>query len=238
MSFKHQEQLIVALDTPSLDFSKKIIQDLAGAVSFFKVGFELFTAHGWKAVELVKKQKARIFLDLKLHDIPNTVSRAAAVIAEYDVELFNVHALGGLEMLKKAQAAVLERTVGRKQKPRILGVTILTSHSEKNLHEDLGITRSLNDQVLHLARLVRQAGLAGVVSSPKEIGLLRREFPKDFLIVTPGIRGAGDAAGDQKRTFSAREAIDAGADYLVVGRPITAAKSPAKAARQILESLQ
>jgi len=238
MSFKHQEQLIVALDTPSLDFSKKIIQDLAGSVSFFKVGFELFTAHGWKAVELVKKQKARIFLDLKLHDIPNTVSRAAAVIAEYDVDLFNVHALGGLEMMKKAQAAVLERTAGRKQKPSILGVTILTSHSEKNLREDLGIERSLNDQVLHLARLVRQAGLAGVVSSPKEIGLLRREFPKDFLIVTPGIRGAADAAGDQKRTFSAREAIDAGADYLVVGRPITAAKSPAKAARQILESLQ
>ncbi len=238
MSCKHQEKIIVALDTPSLDFSKKIIQSLDGRVSFFKVGFELFTAHGWKAVELVKKQKARVFLDLKLHDIPNTVSRTAAVIAEYEVDLFNVHALGGVEMMRKAQEAVAARVANRKHQPQIVGVTILTSHTEQNLREDLGITRGLNEQVVHLAGLVRKAGLAGVVSSPREISLLRKEFPKDFLIITPGIRGVGDAVGDQKRTFSAREAVLAGADYLVVGRPITAAKNPAKAAALLVESLQ
>lgn len=232
-----QDRVIVALDTPSLDFARKLVKSLNGLVSFYKVGFELFTAHGWKAVELVKKQGGRVFLDLKLHDIPNTVSKTAAVITEYEVDMFNVHALGGLEMMKQTRKIVEERVGETKKKPLILGVTILTSHTPQNLKEDLGIQRELEEQVLHLARLVKQAGLNGVVSSPREVALLRKEFKSDFLIVTPGIRTAGEAKGDQKRTFSAREAFEAGSDYIVVGRPITAANDPAKATKDLMANL-
>jgi len=233
-----QDRIIVALDTPSLDFARKIVKSLNGLISYYKVGFELFTAHGWKAVELVKKQGGRVFLDLKLHDIPNTVSKAAAVIAEYEVDLFNVHALGGLQMMTATREIVEERIGQNKKKPSILGVTVLTSHTPENLKEDLGIQRDLAEQVLHLARLVKKAGLNGVVSSPREVSMLRREFKSDFIIVTPGIRGASDAKGDQKRTFSAREAFDAGSDYIVVGRPITGATDPAKTAKELIASLQ
>jgi len=233
-----QDKVIVALDTPSLDFARKLLKSLNGVVSYYKVGFELFTAHGWKAVELVKKQGGRVFLDLKLHDIPNTVSKAAAVITEYEVDMFNVHALGGLEMMKETCKIVEERVAGNaKKKPLIVGVTVLTSHTPQSLIEDLGIHRGLEEQVLHLAKLVKQAGLNGVVSSPREVALLRKEFKSDFLIVTPGIRAVGEAQGDQKRTFSAREAFEAGSDYIVVGRPITAAHDPAKAAKELMASL-
>lgn len=232
-----QEQVIVALDTPSLDLARKLVKSLDGLIHFYKIGFELFTAHGWKAVEMVKKRGSRVFLDLKLHDIPNTVSHAAAVIAEYDIDMFNLHALGGLEMMQATRKIVEERIRDAARRPKILGVTVLTSHSPKNLKEDLGIARSLEEQVLHLARMVKQAGLQGVVSSPREVALLRKEYPSDFLIVTPGIRAAGQALGDQKRTFSAREALDAGSDYIVVGRPITASNDPAKAAKDLLATL-
>ncbi len=237
MSKENQDKVIVALDTPSLDFARKLVKTLGPLVRFYKIGFELFTAHGWKAVELVKKQGARVFLDLKLHDIPNTVSKTAAVITEYEVDMFNVHALGGLEMMKTTRKIVEQRVRDGQKKPLILGVTVLTSHTPQNLKDDLGIQRGLEDQVLHLAKLVKQAGLNGVVSSPREVTLLRKEFKSDFLIVTPGIRAAGEAAGDQKRTFSAREAFNAGSDYIVVGRPITAAADPAKAAKDLLGSV-
>ena len=238
MSKNYQDRVIVALDTPSLDFARRLVKSLNGLVSYYKIGFELFTAHGWKAVELVKKQGGRVFLDLKLHDIPNTVSKTAAVITEYEVDMFNVHALGGLEMMKETRKIVEERVGDNaKKKPLIVGVTVLTSHTSQNLKEDLGIARGMEEQVLHLAKLVKQAGLNGVVSSPREVALLRKEFKADFLIVTPGIRAVGEAKGDQKRTFSAREAFDAGSDYIVVGRPITAAPDPAKAAKELMASL-
>lgn len=238
MNKDYQDKVIVALDTPSMDFTRKLVKSLGGLIRYYKIGFELFTAHGWKAVELVKKQGANVFLDLKLHDIPNTVSRAAAVIAEYEVDMFNVHASGGLEMMTAARKIVEERiTLGGKKKPVMLGVTVLTSHTQQTLKEDLGTERKLEDQVVHLAKLVKKAGLNGVVSSPREVTLLRKEFKSDFLIVTPGIRAAGQAAGDQKRTFSAREALEAGSDYIVVGRPITGANDPAGAAKELLATL-
>ncbi len=233
----YQDKIIVALDTPSLDLARKLVKSLDGLIRFYKIGFELFTAHGWKAVELVKKRGSRVFLDLKLHDIPNTVSRAAAVIAEYDVDLFNLHAMGGLAMMEATRKIVEERIPDPQKRPRILGVTVLTSHSPKNLKDELGVSRGMEDQVLHLARMVKQAGLHGVVSSPREVAMLRKEFSSDFLIVTPGIRAVGEPAGDQKRTFSAREAFEAGADYIVVGRPITAVSDPAKAAKDLIASL-
>ncbi len=233
---KADPRLIVALDTPSLDIVKKILKELEGAVSFYKVGFELFTAHGWEAVNLVRKSGAEVFLDLKLHDIPNTVSKAAAVLAERDIEIFNVHTLGGFEMMKKTREMVDLHVKDPKKRPLVIGVTILTSHNESDLKE-MGIGRSLNEQVLHLAKLAKKAGLDGVVCSPQEIEMLRKEFPKDFVIVTPGVRPAGSAKGDQKRTMTPGEAIKAGASFIVVGRPITAAKNPRNEVLSILKDL-
>ena len=237
MRSNDKSKVIVALDTSSLEVTKKLLKDLEGIISYYKIGFELFTAHGWNAVELVRKHRGRIFLDLKLHDIPNTVSKTAAVICEHEIEMFNLHTLGGLEMMKQARATVDQRVKSGKEKPIILGVTILTSHTPESLSKDLGISRELNDQVLHLAGLAKQAGLDGVVCSPLEIQLIRKNLGGHFKIVTPGIRGAKDAKGDQKRTFSAAEAIQASADYIVIGRPITAAENPAKEAEAILKSL-
>ena len=233
----NSDKLIVALDTPSLDVVQKLLVELEGVVSFYKIGFELFTAHGWAAVELVRKHGGRIFLDLKLHDIPNTVSKTAAVICEHEIEMFNVHALGGFEMMKKTREVVDERIKDPKKRPLILGVTVLTSHREEELSRELGITKKLQDEVLDLARLAKKAGLDGVVSSPEETAMLRKEFPGDFLIVTPGIRAPENPKGDQKRTLSPKQALEAGASYLVVGRPITASPNPRQEALAILSSI-
>lgn len=230
--------LIVALDTPSLEVARKLLKELKGIVTFYKIGFELFTAHGWEAVELVWQAGGRVFLDLKLHDIPTTVAKTVAVICEHEVEMFTVHALGGLEMMKRTREMIDERVKTGKRKPLALGVTLLTSHTESDLSKELGIERTLNEEVLALARLVKKAGLDGVISSPQETDLLRKEFPRDFLIVTPGVRPEGVAKGDQKRTFAPQAAKDAGADYLVIGRPITAAANPRKEAVTILNALR
>jgi orotidine-5'-phosphate decarboxylase len=230
-------KVIVALDTSSKEVAKKLLKELDGVITYYKIGFELFTAHGWEAVEWVRKRKGQVFLDLKLHDIPTTVSKTAAVICEHDVEMFNVHTLGGLEMMKLARKTVDERSKPGKKKPIVLGVTILTSHTPEDLSKDLGISRNLNDQVVHLAKLAQKAGLDGVVCSPLEIELIRKALGPDFKIVTPGIRGAKDAKGDQKRTFSPAEALEAGSDYMVIGRPITAAENPRKEAEAILQTL-
>lgn len=232
-----KDKVIVALDTFSLDAAKKLLQDLEGVISYYKIGFELFTAHGWAAVDLVRKFGGKIFLDLKLHDIPNTVAKTAAVLCEHDIEMFNVHTLGGFEMMSQVRKVVDERAKTNKKRPIVIGVTILTSHAPEDLSRDLGISRDLNAQVLHLAGLANKAGLDGVVCSPLEIQMLRKNIGPDFKIVTPGIRGKGDAKGDQKRTFSAPEAIQAGASYIVIGRPITAAENPRKEAELILQSL-
>ena len=232
-----KSQVIVALDTSSLEVAKKLLKELDGLITYYKIGFELFTAHGWTAVELVKKYRGRIFLDLKLHDIPNTVAKTAAVICEHEIEMFNLHTLGGLEMMKQVRETVDKRAKSGNEKPVVLGVTILTSHTPESISKDLGISRELDAQVLHLAGLAKKAGLDGVVCSPLEIELIRKNLGASFKIVTPGIRGPKDAKGDQKRTFSASEAIHAGADYIVIGRPITAAENPRQEAEAILKSL-
>ena len=228
----NNQKIIVALDTSSLTIAKKLIQELDGIISYFKIGFELFTAHSWKAVELVKKYDGKVFLDLKLHDIPNTAAKTAAVICEHEVDMFNVHTLGGFEMMTLVRETVDKRV--HSFKPEVIGVTILTSHTPKTLSDDLGIKRGLEDQVIHLAQLANKAGLDGVVSSPQEITLIRSNLPKDFLIVTPGIRPAGSEKGDQKRTFTPQDALQAGCDYMVIGRPIYDAPNPRKAAQEIL----
>jgi orotidine-5'-phosphate decarboxylase len=232
----NKSKVIVALDTSSLEVAKKLLKELDGLITYYKIGFELFTAYGWEAVEFVKKRKAQVFLDLKLHDIPNTVSKTAAVICEHEIDMFNVHTLGGLEMMKQVRKTVDERAKAGK-KPLVIGVTILTSHTPEDLSKDLGISRNLNDQVLHLAGLSKKAGLDGVVCSPLEIELIKKNLGPNFKVVTPGIRGSKDAKGDQKRTFSPLEALEAGADYIVIGRPITAAEHPRREAEAILKSL-
>lgn len=228
--------LIVALDFSDLESCRKLIKELDGLVEIYKIGSELFTAHGWKAVDLVHQSGAKVFLDLKLHDIPTTVAKTARVITEKGIFMFNVHALGGLEMMHAARKTVDETKTGN-AKPLLLAVTILTSHQKKNLSDELGIQRPLLDEVLALARLAKQASLDGVVSSPEETAFLRKEFGPHFVLVTPGIRPSGSSPNDQARSLTPQEAIAGGANYLVIGRPITAAANPRQATRQTLQSL-
>ena len=206
-------------------------------VQYYKIGFELFTAHGWRAVEEVEKGGGKVFLDLKLHDIPSTVSKTARVIAGRGVFMFNVHALGGLEMMRQARRAV-DETSPKGKRPLLVAVTILTSHDEKSLAGELGIRPSLKKEVLGLARLAKQAGLDGVVCSPQETAHLRRRFGKDFLLVTPGVRPAGAATDDQSRTRTPADAVADGSDYLVIGRPITRAADPVAVLAAINREIQ
>lgn len=234
---RSRDRVIVALDTPRLEDAKKLLAELQGVITFYKIGLELFSAHGWKAIELVRRSGGRIFLDLKLHDIPTTVAKTATVICEHEIDMFNVHALGGFEMMKKTAETVNDCVKVGKKKPMILAVTILTSHTEEDLSRDLGIQKGLNEEVASLARLAHKAGLDGVVCSPQEIALVRQELPKDFTLVTPGVRPLESDKNDQKRTLTPKEALQAGADYLVIGRPITAASDPRAQALVILSSL-
>jgi orotidine-5'-phosphate decarboxylase len=206
---------------------------LSGLAGMFKIGKQLFTAEGPEAVRRVAKLGAGIFLDLKFHDIPNTVAgavRAAAALPA--VQLVNVHALGGKEMMKAAARAVR----GLKNRPKVLGVTIITSMNEEALRE-VGILGPLSKRVVKLANLAKRAGLDGVVASPLEVADIRIACGKQFLTIVPGIRPASAPKGDQSRTATPEEAIRAGADYLVVGRPITEAKDPRKAAQEILDEI-
>ncbi len=231
-----RERLIVALDAPTLEVAEQWLSELKGVVHYFKVGLELFTAHGWKAVNLVKNYGGRVFLDLKLHDIPNTVSRTLASVCEHEVDIVNVHALGGFEMMKMAREAVEKYSSGRVTKPKLIAVTILTSHDQKSLSRELRVRGSVKDEVLHLAGLSKKAGLDGIVCSPEETSFVRKKFKDDFLIVTPGIRPVGADKGDQKRIFTPEKALKAGSDYIVVGRPITQAANLREAAFKILSA--
>lgn len=232
-----QERLIVALDAPTLEMAEKLLSELKGVVHYYKIGLELFTAHGWKAVNLVKNYGGRVFLDLKLHDIPNTVSRTLAAVCEHEVDMVNVHALGGFEMLKMARKALEEYSLGRSKSPQLIGVTILTSHDQKMLSKELGIRHSIKKEVLNLAGLVRKAGLEGIVCSPQETAWVRRKYRDDLLIITPGIRPLGTDKGDQKRIHTPEKAIKDGSDYIVVGRPITQAKNPRETAIAIIDAI-
>ena len=233
-----QNQLIVALDVGNLAAANQLVTTLADAVKWFKIGKQLFTAVGPTAVKLLHDAKKNIFLDLKFHDIPNTVAGAVASGTKVGVNMINMHASGGLEMMRAA------RETAEKQafelgipRPTLLGVTILTSIDEANFQRDFGTRRKLTDQVAHQAELSQKAGLDGVVASPLEIELIRKVCGNDFVIVTPGVRPTWAAANDQQRVMTPGEAIDAGADYIVVGRPITAADNPREAAKKIVQEI-
>ena len=228
-------ELIAALDVDTVDAARRLADTLRGTVGGFKIGSRLFTSHGPAFVEELVARGDRVFLDLKFHDIPNTVAGAVAAATRLGVWMLNVHAGGGLEMMRAArQAADDAAAKAMKAPPLVIGVTVLTSFSQDGLAAT-GVSSAIPDQVRRLALLAQQAGLDGVVASPQEIGLIRDACDPRFEIVTPGIRGVDDAKGDQNRTASASGALAAGASYIVVGRPIIAAADPRAAARRIAE---
>jgi orotidine-5'-phosphate decarboxylase len=233
-----KDRLIVALDFDSERKAMKMVERLKRDVRFFKVGLELFLAAGAGITDKIMETGSEVFLDLKFHDIPNTALKAAVIATRLEVYMLNVHALGGYEMMKNVAEAV-ESEADRLsiRKPKILAVTVLTSMDEKAL-KNVGIDVNIKREVLKLAKMAQVAGLDGVVASPKEVAAIRKEFGRQFLIVTPGVRPVRGKPNDQKRVATPREAVEAGADFIVVGRPVTEAKDPTEAARNIVKSLR
>jgi len=229
--------IIVALDVPTVEAALKLVEQLTPVVGGFKVGSELFTSAGPDIVRRVRERGALVFLDLKFHDIPNTVAKSVAAAVQLDVQMLTVHTSGGLEMLKAAEKSAEESAwrAGRTP-PLVLGVTVLTSLDAGSLKE-IGLDANVDYQVRRLATVATKAGLRGLVCSPLEITALRKTVPAQVQLVTPGIRTGTEKADDQKRTLTPREAIAAGANWLVIGRPIYAAENPLAAAEKILESL-
>ncbi len=231
MTESRRTELIVALDVDNLQQAENLLQSLNGLVSWFKVGKQLFTRTGPRAVECIRSYGANTFLDLKFHDIPNTVHQAIRSAAHIGADMINVHASGGAEMLRAAARA------GKEENILVTAVTVLTSLDADGLQE-VGISRTPHDQVLELARLAEQCELNGVVCSPRELRDLRAVCSDDFLLITPGVRPSPAAKDDQKRVTTPREAAAAGSDYIVVGRPVTAAGDPAQAAEDILTEIK
>src|SRR3954469_5584356 len=227
-----EDRLIVALDVSTIAEAQRIVAAVGDSATTFKVGKQLFVAEGPRAVRDIVSSGRKVFLDLKFHDIPNTVAGAVKAAADLGVSMLTVHATGGSKML---QAAV-EAAAASKSQPLVVAVTVLTSMDEEDLAE-VGVTGRPLDQVLRLAALARTSRCGGVVASPEELAALREKLGDRFAIVTPGVRPAGAAKGDQSRVATPAQAIKAGATYLVVGRPITAAPDPAKAAKDILAEI-
>lgn len=232
-----KERLIVALDVDTKERALALVSRLQNEVSFFKIGLELFSSCGPAIVDEVRRAGCEIFLDLKFHDIPTTVARASAAVTKLGARLFNVHALGGFDMMRKtAEAVAAEAKRLAVPRPKVIAVTVLTSMDAAALAR-IGIPGTVPDAVVRLALLAKDAGLDGVVASPQEARLIREAAGKEFLIVTPGVRPSWAATDDQKRVATPREAIDDGATHIVVGRPVTGAPDPADAARAIVKEM-
>lgn len=224
-------ELIIALDVPDADAALQVVGSLPSEVSFYKVGLELFSSAGPPVLQELRNRNKRIFLDLKLHDIPRTVERAVTSLTRYGVDLLTLHASGGRAMMQAAAKAAKGSGL------RLIAVTTLTSLAEED-YADLGISRTLTAQALALGDLAIESGIDGLVTSAQEVGALRQHLGEGPLLVTPGIRPAGGDAGDQKRVATPEKAVRDGATHLVVGRPILQADDPAAAAREILAEIQ
>ncbi len=235
---KPGERIILALDVSGYNEAVDIVERFKEGIGIFKVGSELFTSAGPEIIKKIHSIGKKVFLDLKFHDIPNTVSRAAAAAAKLGVFMFNVHTLGGFEMMRQAARTLsdfsLEKNTAR---PRLIGVTILTSIDQAAMHDELGIGLRMSAEVKHLAALARRAGLDGVVASPEDAHMIRSRFGSEFLIVTPGIRLSRTAPDDQKRTLTPKEAFRRGADYIVIGRAVTAQPDPVDALKRIEDEI-
>ncbi len=228
----NRDRLIVALDLSSATQARQVVQSIGESASTYKVGKQLFTAEGPQIVRDLVSSGRKVFLDLKFHDIPNTVAAAVGEAAKLGVSMLTVHASGGSKMLKAASDAAAQSA----SKPMVLAVTVLTSLSDADLSE-IGVSGDVQTQVLRLGSLARNAGCGGLVASALEARELRRELGNDFAIVTPGVRPTGAAVGDQARVLTPKEAIAAGATHLVVGRPILQAADPAQAAEAIVSEI-
>jgi orotidine-5'-phosphate decarboxylase len=226
-----KNKIIVPLDVPTAQGARKLIQAIGGTVGFFKIGNQLFTSAGPDIVKEVRSSGSKVFLDLKYHDIPNTVRHAVESACALDVDMLTIHLSGGRAM---CEAAVVGRGISN---VLILGVTVLTSLNDAALSE-IGFRGSVEDEVLLLAKLAKNVGITGLVASPQELGILRNRFGSLFTTVIPGIRPTWSEAGDQQRILTPRQATDAGADYLVIGRPITGAKDPKEAVQRIVDELE
>ena len=232
------DRLIVALDVHTMDDVRSLVEELEESVSYYKVGMELYYSVGSEVLNYLKSKNKKIFLDLKLHDIPNTVAGGLCSLLDYGVTMMNVHASGGFTMMKTAVERI-HAVAGEKgiTPPKLIAVTILTSTSQEDW-ERLGMTMPIQEQVVRLAKLTKSAGMDGVVASPMEAAAIREACGDDFLIVTPGVRPAGADINDQSRIATPRAALKNGATHLVVGRPIRAAASPRIAAENILQEIR
>lgn len=232
-------RIMVALDYPNAEAATSLIQQLEGIPCYMKVGMQLFYAAGPDFVRELKSRGYRVFLDVKMHDIPNTVKGGANSITKLGVDMFNVHAAGGVQMMQAAMAGVEEALAADPSlhKPTVIAVTQLTSTNERVMNEEIGIAGPVADCVVRYAQLTKQAGLDGVVASPQEVTLIKEACGTAFQTITPGIRPAGSAIGDQSRVMTPAEAFKQGTDYIVVGRPITAAANPREALESILKEL-
>ena len=233
MSFEHSKKILIALDYDDQEVALNFVQQLSPDTCRLKVGKEMFTYFGPAFVKELIDLGFDVFLDLKFHDIPNTVAKAVTAAAKMGVWMVNVHASGGFEMMSKAKSA-LEQFGDRA--PLLIAVTVLTSMDEAELKR-LGVDKSAQEQVIYLAKLAKEAGLDGVVCSAQEAKALKTELGDSFKLVTPGIRPEGSDAGDQKRIMTPKQAIDSGSDYLVIGRPITQADNPVKVLSDVNNSI-
>lgn len=225
-----REKIILALDLSDPDHALRIVDNFSEHVNIFKVGLELFLSGGPEIVRKINKRGKRVFLDLKFHDIPNTVIKAALQATRLGVYMFNVHTSGGFEMMKRCKDALVDLSLKENlERPKIFGVTILTSLSNDMVKNELCVYHSLRTHVKHLSKLAKDSGLDGVVASAQEVRMIREHFGKGFLIITPGIRASWSPPDDQRRTMTPREAIREGADYIVLGRAVLGHPEPLKA---------
>jgi len=235
---KLKERIIIAMDVGDKESAKELLDRLYPMIKIFKVGSQLFTSAGQEVITMIKRKGADCFLDLKFHDIPATVGKASASATSLGVDMFNIHASGGLDMMKEAVNASKEAAERLKVKrPLILGVTVLTSMGKDDLN-NLGIKREPKEEVLLLAGLAKKAGLDGVIASPDEIKPIKKKLGKNFLVITPGIRPSWAKKKDQKRVATPRAAFDKGADYIVIGRPITEVEDPRAATERVIGELE
>lgn len=230
-----KKRLVLALDVEDINEAKSLVDTLSPYIGTFKVGLQLFCGYGLEIVNYIKEKNANFFLDVKLHDIPNTVEKASYNVIKNGANFFNVHASGGIEMMKAARRGADAAAGGRK--PIILAVTVLTSINDEILKDELGNSLNSSDLVVKLAKNAYEAGLDGVVASPKELKLIKKELGKDFIVLTPGIRPNWSAKDDQKRIATPSSAINDGADFIVLGRAVTKAENKIEAIEKIYEEI-
>jgi len=228
-----EKRLILALDVETKEKVQLLVRELKSIIKIFKIGPYLFTRYGPKIIEIIQKEGGKVFYDAKFYDISSVIEKSAEIIGEMGIEMFTLHTLGGSQMMRRAVEAAKNKQKGIK----VLGVTILTSLDSLILKKELGIEKDLKDEVIHLASLAKESGLDGVITSAYETENLRQIFGKDFLLIVPGIRPSFKNKGEQKRVATPREAIQRGADFLVIGRPITRAKNPFKTTCRIIQEI-